>query len=784
MDVREFLSSLKYDPQYQGQIVHVQYLPPKAAEFQTLKNPFPEIITEFLHKKNIRNLYSHQVEAIEKIRDGENVVLVSGTASGKTLCYNLPIIERLLEHPEDKAFYIFPTKALAQDQLHTLQELTDITLTGSINVSTYDGDTVHHKRKKIRESAHIFITNPDMLHTAILPNHTKWSHVLSHIKFIVIDEIHVYRGVFGSHVALVLRRLDRLIEYYGGKVQYICASATIANPGELARQLTNRDLTVVKKDGAPRGGKHFILWNPPLAKERDTLPKTSTSNTTIYRTSPNIQAQHLLIRLMNAGAQTIAFTRARMATELLYKYIHDYFVTTGNPLAESIKPYRGGYLAETRRQIEADLFSGRLKAVTTTNALELGIDIGSMDACIMVGYPGSIASTWQQAGRAGRTLSESLIFLIASNEPIDQYLMHHPEFLFQKVPEQAIINPSNPYILSAHLGCAAFELPLETQDEFFFSPLIHDLISILEDTGYLKRIKDRWYWSRPGYPSFDTGLRTVTGDTYTIHESNDQQQVIGTIDAQSAFFMLHPGAIYLQEGESYYVKHLDIKRKIAIVEKNKQDYHTTPLTAAQLRLIKKQSERTIRGGNLGFGDVEVTITVFSYARVRYYSSERLSIEKLDLPPQQLESSAFWIEVLFDPDYLNHEQISLMEGLVGIKNLVLVILPILAMCDRNDIGGLVDVRVFGHPAIFIYDRYPGGMGFAERGFSDFPQMLDMLRELIQECECESGCPACVGAIDPAHAFFKDMDEKGAWILPNKKSAKKILDMLIEIGATAR
>ena len=787
MDIRKFLNSLKDEPEYANQISSERYFPSRNAEFKSPQAPLPGSLSEYLDNNGIKKLFSHQAEAIDKIRAGEDVVLVSGTASGKTLCYNLPIAEHLQAHPQDKALYIFPTKALAQDQLRVMQSLAESTLPGDISVNTYDGDTPQHKRKKIRNSTSLFISNPDMLHTAILPNHTKWAPVLSRLRYVVVDEIHTYRGVFGSHVAIVLRRLNRLISYYGGKVQYVCASATIGNPAELAGGLTGREFCVIDYDGSPRGGKYFVFWNPPLAdrdrddrkKKKDKIGKPSSS----FRTSANIQAQHLLTRLMRAGVQTVAFTRTRVTAELLYKYVHDYFSASGNPLADAISPYRGGYLAENRRQIESDLLSGKLKAVASTNALELGIDIGGLDACILVGYPGSVASTRQRAGRVGRTLQESIVIFIGTNDPIDQFLMHRPEFLFQQAPEQAVINPHNPYILSAHLGCAAFELPLSNDDEQYFGPIMHNLISILEETSYLKRIKDRWYWSQPGYPSFATGLRTATGDTCTIVEAKGEQEVIGTLDMQSAYHMVHSGAIYLHEGESYYVRHLDIRRKVAAVEKSTQDYFTMPQTSARLKLIKRQNEQSIRSSSLGFGDVEVSTSVFSFSKIRFYTLERLGHEKLDLPEQLLDTSAFWTEILLDSDYLAGEQVLLAEGLVGIKNLFLVILPIIAMCDRNDIGGVVDSRVFGHPAVFIYDKYPGGMGFAEHGYTGFDRLLSMAFELVNGCECESGCPACVGGIDPSQALFRDMDEQGIWIPPDKKSALKILDLLRETSASA-
>lgn len=775
MDIRRFLSDLKAEPEYRDQIVHTRYLPPREPAFGELDRPLPEALIELLRKNKIEKLYSHQAEAAARIRAGEDVVIASGTASGKTLCYNLPILEHLLSHPRDKAFYIFPTKALAHDQLRSLSVLTAGAPSLPVAVNAYDGDTPKHRRKKIRDSSSIIITNPDMLHAAILPHHTKWSRVLERLAFVVVDEIHTYRGVFGSHVALVLRRLERLVSFYGGRIHYICASATIGNPRQLAERLLNREMTLVAEDGSPKGEKYFVFWNPPVAGQREkTAPSPPPEGAP--RVSAVSQAQTLLIKLMRAGAQTIAFTRSRAATELLYKYVHDHFAAFKNPLADEIKPYRGGYLAENRRQIESELFSGRLKAVTSTNALELGIDVGSLDACVLAGYPGSIAATWQRAGRAGRTRRGSIIFFIATNEPIDQFFMHRPEFFFEQSPEEGVINVDNPYILSAHLSCAAFELPLSPPDERYFGHLFQSLAGILEETGYVKRIGDRWHWSRSGVPSFERGLRTTTGDTYAILDAGNEYKVIGDIDAQSAFSMIYPGAIYLHEGESYYVRTLDHARKTALVEPSRQEYYTRPHISSELTLLKMHAEKSITGGVLGFGEVEVSTTVFAYSRMRYYSYDRLGTEKLDLPRQSMATAAFWLEILLDAEYLEREKIKPAEGLAGIKNLFLVVIPILSMCDRNDIGGAVDTRVFSTPSIFIYDRYPGGMGFAEAGFSDFGKVAAMAKDLMEGCACESGCPACVGAADPAQAIFRDIDEQGGWIPPDKKSALKLLSLL--------
>ncbi len=477
-------------------------------------------------------------------------------------------------------------------------------------------------------------------------------------------------------------------------------------------------------------------------------------------------------KLINKKIQTIAFARTRIVAELLYKYTKEYL---GH--SNSIRSYRGGYLPEERRKIEKMLFDGKLLGVTTTNALELGIDIGSLDACIIVGYPGSIASVWQQSGRAGRTKSDSLVIIVAYDTPIDQYFINHTDYFFGTDPENAVIDPYNPFITAAHLSCAAYEIPLSDCDEKYFGPLTKDLMKILEDENYIKKIQDRWYWSRGEFPSARNNLRTASNDTVSIVEIKEKSTVIGTVDFPSSFFTVHQGAIYIQEGESYLVQNLDLKEKIAYVKKSELDYYTQPVAASDIRIFEKKENKSIKNISVFFCDVEVTSTVFSFAKIKLYSLERFGIEKLDLPEQKMQTASFCLDFsTLDFEYIISRGIRPGDGLVGIKNLILTTLPILAMCDKNDIGGTIDVKTQASPGISIFDKYPGGLGFSEKGFELIEDILNMGNELLNNCDCENGCPSCVGANDLSGIINKDSDGKGDWFYPDKKASKIIMELI--------
>lgn len=802
MDLAAFLDNFRKSHSYQGQIVHIHRVPKREAVYCELSNPLPDELASALRKIGISKLYSHQVKAIENVRNGKSIVVVTGTASGKTLCYNIPVLETLLNEPTAKVFYIFPTKALAQDQLRGLRRWAELepTLARIMKTGTYDGDTPPTTRRKLRDEASIILTNPDMLHQGILPYHTRWNRFFADLRYIIIDEIHAYRGVFGSNVANVIRRLNRVCDFYGSKPQFICCSATIANPTELAQKLTGVSMKLIDNDGSPRGEKLFVFWNPPVIDVG-----------AMERRSSNVEAQLLMTELIKSGIQTITFGRARIVAELMYRYVRDSLKRKKPELADKVRPYRGGYLPEERRKIEQQLFSGELLGVTSTNALELGIDIGSLDASIIVGFPGTIASTWQQAGRAGRGSEESLAVFIAYNDPIDQYLVKHPDYFFGQSPESAIIDPQNPYILANHLRCAAFELPLKQNDSLYFGTQMHAIAEAIEEEGNLKKIDGAWYYASTEFPAKDVNLRTISENTFTIVElptviqskrledlefttssiypssaqTPEQPRVIGEVDSISAPEILYPEAVYMHEGETYLVDELDLQGKVAYVRRAEVDYYTQAILDSSIRInnttsesldsfpLKKEWSKCL----VYYGPAIVTWATTGFKKIKFYSLDSIGYGKVNLPPQHLETMALWIippkELL---DEIQTRGLKPVEGLAGIRNLAVHVLPLFAMCDKQDIGGIVDSSNTGLPTIFIYDRYPGGLGFAEKGYKTIEDLMYSCLEVINGCECEEGCPSCVGIPILRPPIHTDPDIFGASPIPNKEAAKVILENL--------
>ena len=542
-DAAQFLNDITHGFHYRNQIAHIADLPPQEARFGELSRPLPLALNDALKNLGIEKLFTHQSAAVELSRQDKSFVVVTATASGKTLCYHLPILEKRLEEIGAKALYLYPTKALAQDQLRGLLRLQEAGDMG-FKCGTYDGDTPSSTRSALRDRADMILTNPDMLHAGILPTHARWAHFFEQLRYVVIDEVHTYRGVFGSNVANVLRRLNRICKHYGSSPQFICASATIANPQELCEKLCGRGFDVIDDDGAPRGTKQFVLWNPPILRDeekgmRDEKSSTGNpslvpQNSSLVRRSANSEAQHLLTSLMRHGVPTIAFVRARVVAELLLRYTQDELARRAPKLLERVRAYRAGYLASERREIEQQLFNGELLGVIATFALELGIDVGGLDACLLVGYPGSISSTWQRAGRAGRSQSESLVILVAGDGPIDQYLMHHPEYLFGQSPEHAVLDADNAYILAKHLRCACAELPFPLDEARQMSQYAPALLQLLEEEKQLRRAGKSWFWASAGVPSRDVSLRNIGDNTYTIMDA-DRKKIIGTVDETTAF---------------------------------------------------------------------------------------------------------------------------------------------------------------------------------------------------------------------------------------------------------
>jgi len=769
MDVRGFLREITSGKGYRGQVVHVRAIEPRCAHYAEPKSDVPEPIRSLLRRQNIHRLYSHQASAIDALAEGRDIVVVTSTASGKTLCYNLPIARTLLAEPDARALCIYPTKALTQNQWLTLRGWAgDEALAGVLRPAVYDGDTPSHNRAKIRSTASVILTNPDMLHVGILPYHGKWHAFLRRLKTVVLDELHTYRGIFGSHVAGVLRRLLRMCEHYGSRPQIVTCSATIANPVELAERLTGREMTLIDNDGAPRGRKYFVLWNPPFLADEN-----------VSRRSGNIEAMELLTELVRRRNQTIVFAKSRVAAELIYKYAAEALADEGD-LADRIRPYRGGYLPSQRREIEAELFSGRLLAVSATNALELGIDIGQLDAAIIVGFPGTICSTWQQAGRAGRLSQDSLVVLVGYNEPIDQYLMRHPEYLFGASHEHGVIDPFNPHVLAGQLSCAAAEKPLTAEDEAYFGPLLGEVAELFCQDGQMKAIDGRYYWSSSEIPTRGVNLRTISNDTYAIVDASQGGKVIGNVDSISAPELVYPQAVYLHEGQSYLVKSLDTEAKLATVEPADVDYYTQAVLASSCRLGEPEDTKPFLGGEAGFGAAEVTWQTTAFRKIKYYTMELIGQGKLDLPAQTLSTTGAWW-ALSEPMRrdLGGAGYHPIEALMGLRNLMLAALPSLAMCDRRDIGGIIDSSNQGRPIIFIYDRYSGGLGFAQRGYDLLDTWIEMARQIVRGCPCQTGCPSCVGLANLRPPIHGDPDLMGNAPVPDKEATLLLLEMLAQI-----
>lgn len=786
----QFLADLAADRHYRGQIAQDVLLEARPARHAALSEPLPPALQAALQaalqNEKIPQLYTHQAQALEAARAGESFVVVTGTASGKTLCYHLPILERRLNETGAKALYLYPTKALTQDQLRgllRLQQAGDM----HFKCGAYDGDTPGAQRAALRDRADFILTNPDMLHSGILPGHAKWAQFFERLRFVVVDEIHTYRGIFGSNVANVLRRLRRVCRHYGSEPQFLCASATVANPSELGEGLCGVPMREISDDGAPRGPKHFVLWNPPFLRDegegmRDEesassssslIPQTSSLQT---RRSPNSEAVHLLSALVRRSVPTIAFVRARVVAELLLRYTQDELARRAPRFVDSVRSYRAGYLASERRDIERQLFDGELLGVIATSALELGIDVGALDACLMVGYPGSIASTWQRAGRAGRGQSSSLTILIASESPIDQYLMHHPNYLFERAPEHAVIDADNAYILAKHLCCAAAELPYSLQEARETSAYAPALLQLLEEEGQLRRAGEAWYWAKAGTPSRDVSLRNIGDNTYSIMDAG-RNQIIGTIDETAAFQTVHGGAVYLHEAETYFIEKLDLEKHVAHAVRAEMDYFTQTVSEAAIRIDERDEEKLWRAAQTGFGSVTVTITIPMFKKVKFGSLDSLGFGKLDLPPQTLETVAMWIAPPHEALRRLREWGRVpLEGMLGVANAALGVLPLRVLCDASDIGAVVDSTQLGVPALFLFDKYPGGLGFAQRGYDLLESVMTAAREMIAECPCEDGCPSCVGSAAKNYTYY-DAGGEARERIPDKEAALVVLHEML-------
>lgn len=734
MDAQAVVQALQRQGWYKGQVAYVQMLPPRAQRWGELPRPLHPLLRDALRRMGIERLYAHQVEAIAAAWAGKNVVVATPTASGKSLCYHLPVLDSLIHDRTARALYLYPAKALTQDQVRTLRVL--VSPEAGIAYGIYDGDTGEEERLALRRSARLLLSNPDMLHIGILPNHRRWARFFSGLRWVVLDEAHVYRGVFGSHVANLVRRLRRVCALYGSAPQFLLASATLGNPRELAEALIGLPCAEVLEDGAPFGGKCFVLWNPPVVDEAHRK-----------RASVVGEVSRLLAFLLQGGYRTLAFVRSRQEAERVYRWCRDTLAVDAPALSSRLSPYRGTYLPEERRRIERALFSGELLGVVSTNALELGIDIGDLDATLLAGYPGSITSTWQQAGRSGRRGEMSLTIFVARDNPLDQFLLQEPGFLFGRPHEHARIAPHNPYILAAHLLCAAYEAPLSPADASLFGPTFSQQVDRLTQEGYLKSQGERWFLSaQVTYPAERVDLRVAGERSYWVVEAGSGRLLEKGIEEGTAFRQLHRGAIYLHQGEPYQVKSLDLEKRTAFVEPTDAPYYTQAREITDTRILQVwQMKHGPAGSRVFLGEVEVTSHVVGYTLHTFAREETVGEEFLDLPPLRFRTVALWFDVPEDCwRRILAERRDLSGGLHACEHAAIGVLPLFASCDRNDIGG-VSTPLHpdtGGPAVFIHDGYPGGIGIAEHGFAVIEDLWRATLRTIEGCACREGCPGCI------------------------------------------
>ncbi|PLR77183.1 ATP-dependent helicase [Bacillus sp. V3-13] len=711
-------------------IVNWHEIEPQEARTRPIPDVVNERIKAALRKRGIEELYSHQFTAFQTLQKGENIVAETPTASGKTLCYNLPVLQAIAEVETNRALYLFPTKALAQDQKSELNEIIN-EMGIDIKSYTYDGDTSPAIRQTVRKAGHIVITNPDMLHSAILPHHTKWVSLFENLKYIVIDELHTYRGVFGSHVANVIRRLKRICKFYGSNPIFICTSATIANPKELAEQLTGNPMRLIDDNGAPRGRKHFVFYNPPIVNKPLNIRKSAT-----------VEVNNLAKEFLQNKIQTIVFARSRVRVEIILSHLQE--LVKQEIGTKSIRGYRGGYLPKQRREIEKGLRDGEILGVVSTNALELGVDIGQLQVCVMTGYPGSVASTWQQAGRAGRRHGEALILMVAGSTPIDQYIVQNPGYFFDRSPEAARINPENLIILVDHLKCAAYELPFKEGEEY--GPLeIQEILEYLTEEKVLHQNGDKFYWANQSFPASNISLRSASQENVVIVDQSvtADVKIIGEMDRFSAMTLLHDEAIYLHEGVQYQVEKLDWDHKKAYVREVDADYYTDANLAVQLKVLEIDRTSNRKTTAINFGDVSINILPSIFKKIKLTTFENVGYGQIHLPEEELHTSAAWLE-LKEADLRIGEK-TLEQLLMGIANVFKHIVPIHVMCDRNDVHVVSQIKA-AHtqlPTIFLYDHYPGGIGLAEDVYKRFDEIKEAAKNLIVKCTCEDGCPSCIG-----------------------------------------
>lgn len=728
--MQDILQELKVSESVKKNIVHWHTIEEREAQTEEMPAELSGILKGALERRGISRLYTHQKSSYDQIVQGRSIVAVTPTASGKTLCYNLPVLQSIINDPNARALYMFPTKALAQDQKSEINELIQEAEL-AINSYTYDGDTPSNIRQKVRRAGHIVITNPDMLHSAILPHHTKWVSLFENLKFVVIDELHIYRGVFGSHVANVIRRLKRICNYYGSDPVFICTSATIANPLELAEGLTEKEMILIDNNGAPTGRKHFLFYNPPVVN----IPLN-------VRRSATLETRRLAGEFLKNKIQTIVFARSRVRVEILLTYLQELVKHKLGPKA--IRGYRGGYLPTERREIEKGLRSGDIYGVVSTNALELGVDIGQLQVCIMNGYPGTIASAWQQAGRAGRRHGESVVIMVASSSPLDQYVIQNPDYFFNRSPETARINPDNLIILIDHIKCASYELPFK-KGETFGTAEIEEILEYLTEERILHQNGEKWFWMNDAFPAHNISLRSASQENVVIIDQSDvaNVRVIGEMDTFSAMTLLHEEAIYLHQGIQFQVEKLDWEEKKAFVREVDVDYFTDANLAVQLSVLEEDKIRENEETEIGYGDVSVRAMATIFKKIRFETHENIGSGPIFLPEEELHTSSAWISLNKELSEFGDDRLE--EGLIGTSQALKHIAPLFVMCDPSDVHVVPQVKAAHNekPTIFFYDRYPGGIGLSEKIYTGIEEILNQTKQMVLNCQCSDGCPSCIG-----------------------------------------
>jgi DEAD/DEAH box helicase domain-containing protein len=814
MNVEAILRELMNAPDYEGQIVHVERVAAREARFAKPKQPLPYALGSALRERGIERFYSHQAAALDALAAGKNVVLVSGPASGKSLCYQMPILAGLTANSAERSLLLFPTKALAQDQLRAFEQLAAGIAGLRQAAGVLDGDTPTDLRRKLRQSGRVILSNPDFLHAAILAHHSHWAAFFQNLRYVVLDELHVYAGLFGANVGNLFRRLWRVLGHYQGAIhgqdaratlpQIICCSATIANPKELAEQVVGRPMHLIADDGSARGARTCILWNPPIVREQSRY----------RRRSANVEAHRIAARLIANRLPTIIFSKARVTAEMIFRYVREELERMGSPLADKVTPYRGGYLPEERREIERRLFSGELLGVSTTPALELGIDVGAFEACVIVGYPGRLASFFQQAGRAGRRDRDSLIVLVAVDTLINQWIMEHPGYLFGRPIESAVVDLDNPLVVSGHLRCAAAELPVAESEEAQFGPHARPSLEVLEEKRKVKHIADRWYHASAEIPQHELSLRAFSEANVMIVDAADNDRVIGEVDVYDAPPIVHPGAIYMHLGETYEVERLDLERNMAFVRRIEADYYTQPLGGTDVDHVDRPlRQRELRTSDFGFpildfglknkthgedgeqrsnkarvfcGEVTAYFRTFGYEKIRWYNLEAFSFHRLNLPIQSLETLAFWIEsseALVRDVY--SRGLDAYAGLRGIGYAVRMVLPLFVSAETLDFSHSVGSRNTPWHTLFVYERHPRGLGFVEKAYEILEDILEVVYQRVRDCRCADGCPCCVGK--PLRGETSWNIERGEGSIPSRRASLSVLEGLlgkraIEISAS--